>query len=173
MENFLFPNFVLQISSSNSATSSVRLVIRKRPFLCSKPWWILHFLNPTASKNWPPSSRYTSAIKQLMWYRRYLTLITPKLKDCVIQIVFLAFYMLNWNYFGKWSRWFYWCVIVQAEFFEPFWDSGEARVGEIGARGWKMWMLQQERGGWIQPSEGKSQPLHSLNIVNPYSLTDF
>uniref|UniRef100_A0A7N5ZT17 NRDE-2, necessary for RNA interference, domain containing n=1 Tax=Anabas testudineus TaxID=64144 RepID=A0A7N5ZT17_ANATE len=41
----------------------------------------------------------------------------------------------------------------QVEFFEPFWDSGEARVGELGARGWKAWMLQQERGGWIQPKE--------------------
>ncbi|CAL8285667.1 unnamed protein product [Lota lota] len=40
----------------------------------------------------------------------------------------------------------------QVEFFEPFWDSGEARVGEVGARGWKAWMLQQERGGWLQPS---------------------
>ncbi|XP_044022933.1 nuclear exosome regulator NRDE2 [Siniperca chuatsi] len=40
----------------------------------------------------------------------------------------------------------------QVEFFEPFWDSGEARVGELGARGWKAWMLQQERGGWLQPS---------------------
>uniref|UniRef100_A0A665W6Z4 NRDE-2, necessary for RNA interference, domain containing n=1 Tax=Echeneis naucrates TaxID=173247 RepID=A0A665W6Z4_ECHNA len=40
----------------------------------------------------------------------------------------------------------------QAEFFEPFWDSGEARVGELGARGWKAWMHQQERGGWLQPS---------------------
>ncbi|KAK0132543.1 Protein NRDE2 [Merluccius polli] len=40
----------------------------------------------------------------------------------------------------------------QVDFFEPFWDSGEARVGEVGARGWKAWMLQQERGGWLQPS---------------------
>ncbi|KAM4626041.1 nuclear exosome regulator NRDE2 [Polymixia lowei] len=40
----------------------------------------------------------------------------------------------------------------QVEFFEPFWDSGEARLGEAGARGWKAWMLQQERGGWLQPS---------------------
>ncbi|XP_017281642.1 nuclear exosome regulator NRDE2 [Kryptolebias marmoratus] len=39
----------------------------------------------------------------------------------------------------------------QVEFFEPFWDSGEARVGEVGAKGWKAWMVQQERGGWIQP----------------------
>ncbi|XP_068194958.1 nuclear exosome regulator NRDE2 isoform X2 [Antennarius striatus] len=39
----------------------------------------------------------------------------------------------------------------QVEFFEPFWDSGEARIGELGARGWKAWMLQQERGGWLQP----------------------
>ncbi|KAG7266320.1 hypothetical protein CRUP_015164 [Coryphaenoides rupestris] len=41
----------------------------------------------------------------------------------------------------------------QVEFFEPFWDSGEARVGEMGARGWRAWMLQQERGGWLQPNE--------------------
>ncbi|XP_068574148.1 nuclear exosome regulator NRDE2 [Cebidichthys violaceus] len=40
----------------------------------------------------------------------------------------------------------------QVEFFEPFWDSGEERIGELGARGWKAWMLQQERGGWLQPS---------------------
>lgn len=40
----------------------------------------------------------------------------------------------------------------QVEFFETFWDSGEARVGEPGAKGWKTWMHQQERGGWLQPS---------------------
>ncbi|MEQ2254080.1 hypothetical protein ILYODFUR_000074 [Ilyodon furcidens] len=42
-------------------------------------------------------------------------------------------------------------MFVQADFFETFWDSGEARVGEVGARGWKAWMTQQERGGWVQP----------------------
>uniref|UniRef100_A0A8C9VEP1 NRDE-2, necessary for RNA interference, domain containing n=1 Tax=Scleropages formosus TaxID=113540 RepID=A0A8C9VEP1_SCLFO len=41
----------------------------------------------------------------------------------------------------------------QVEFFEPFWDSGEPRIGEKGARGWKAWMHQQERGGWVIPSE--------------------
>nr|XP_014341970.1 PREDICTED: protein NRDE2 homolog [Latimeria chalumnae] len=44
----------------------------------------------------------------------------------------------------------------QVEFLEPFWDSGEPRFGEAGARGWKAWMRQQERGGWIsinQPDE--------------------
>ncbi|KAL0969699.1 hypothetical protein UPYG_G00231080 [Umbra pygmaea] len=41
----------------------------------------------------------------------------------------------------------------QVEFFEPFWDSGEPRVGERGARGWRAWMNQQERGGWLQNSE--------------------
>nr|XP_029531606.1 protein NRDE2 homolog isoform X2 [Oncorhynchus nerka] len=41
----------------------------------------------------------------------------------------------------------------QVEFFEPFWDSGEPRVGERGASGWRAWMTQQERGGWLQPSE--------------------
>ncbi|XP_069029060.1 nuclear exosome regulator NRDE2 [Embiotoca jacksoni] len=45
----------------------------------------------------------------------------------------------------------------QAEFFEPFWDSGEARVGEVGARGWKAWMLQQERGGWLLPSADEEE----------------
>lgn len=35
------------------------------------------------------------------------------------------------------------------EFFEPFWDSGEPRIGEKGARGWKAWMHQQEKGGWV------------------------
>ncbi|XP_078263361.1 nuclear exosome regulator NRDE2 [Rhinoraja longicauda] len=38
---------------------------------------------------------------------------------------------------------------AQVEFFEPFWDSGEPRFGEGGARGWKAWMRQQERGGWV------------------------
>nr|XP_033808744.1 nuclear exosome regulator NRDE2 isoform X2 [Geotrypetes seraphini] len=37
----------------------------------------------------------------------------------------------------------------QVEFFEPFWDSGEPRFGEKGAKGWNAWMRQQERGGWI------------------------
>ncbi|KAM8920996.1 nuclear exosome regulator NRDE2 [Pelodytes ibericus] len=37
----------------------------------------------------------------------------------------------------------------QVEFFEPFWDSGEPRFGEKGAKGWNAWMKQQERGGWI------------------------
>lgn len=48
-------------------------------------------------------------------------------------------------------------MCVQVEFFEPFWDSGEARVGELGARGWKAWMLQQERGGWLPPPAGKTE----------------
>ncbi|XP_030630214.1 protein NRDE2 homolog [Chanos chanos] len=43
----------------------------------------------------------------------------------------------------------------QVEFFEPFWDSGEPRVGEHGARGWKAWMHQQERGGWVVPPEAE------------------
>ncbi|MBN3294897.1 NRDE2 protein, partial [Amia calva] len=41
----------------------------------------------------------------------------------------------------------------QVEFFEPFWDCGEPRVGERGARGWMSWMRQQERGGWLIPNE--------------------
>ncbi|KAM6467455.1 nuclear exosome regulator NRDE2 isoform 2-T3 [Liasis olivaceus] len=37
----------------------------------------------------------------------------------------------------------------QGEFFEPFWDSEEPRIGEKGAKGWKAWMHQQEKGGWV------------------------
>ncbi|KAG8561892.1 hypothetical protein GDO81_015516 [Engystomops pustulosus] len=37
----------------------------------------------------------------------------------------------------------------QVDFFEPFWDSGEPRFGEKGAKGWNSWMRQQERGGWV------------------------
>ncbi|XP_075700483.1 nuclear exosome regulator NRDE2 [Rhinoderma darwinii] len=37
----------------------------------------------------------------------------------------------------------------QVEFFEPFWDSGEPRFGEKGAKGWSSWMRQQEKGGWV------------------------
>lgn len=43
----------------------------------------------------------------------------------------------------------------QVEFFEPFWDSGEPRVGEKGARGWRAWMHQQERGGWVLVTPGE------------------
>ena len=57
------------------------------------------------------------------------------------------------------------CACVQVEFFEPFWDSGEERVGELGARGWKAWMLQQERGGWLQPSAGKT-------LRHPYNRSE-
>uniref|UniRef100_A0A3P8U9V6 NRDE-2, necessary for RNA interference, domain containing n=1 Tax=Cynoglossus semilaevis TaxID=244447 RepID=A0A3P8U9V6_CYNSE len=53
----------------------------------------------------------------------------------------------------------------QVEFFEPFWDSGEARVGESGARGWKAWMLQQERGGWIQPGEDEEEEEEEVEEV--------
>ncbi|KAA0711184.1 Protein NRDE2 -like protein [Triplophysa tibetana] len=41
----------------------------------------------------------------------------------------------------------------QVEFFEPFWDSEEPRIGEREARGWKAWMIQQQRGGWVVPPE--------------------
>ncbi|XP_012579936.1 PREDICTED: protein NRDE2 homolog isoform X2 [Condylura cristata] len=48
----------------------------------------------------------------------------------------------------------------QVEFFEPFWDSGEPRAGEKGSRGWRAWMHQQERGGWvvITPDEDDDEP---------------
>ncbi|KAI4568516.1 hypothetical protein MJT46_008314 [Ovis ammon polii x Ovis aries] len=48
----------------------------------------------------------------------------------------------------------------QVEFFEPFWDSGEPRAGEKGARGWRAWMHQQERGGWVAvgPDDDDDEP---------------
>ncbi|XP_069772005.1 nuclear exosome regulator NRDE2 isoform X2 [Narcine bancroftii] len=47
---------------------------------------------------------------------------------------------------------------AQVEFFEPFWDSGEPRFGEAGMRGWKAWMRQQEKGGWVfQNEEGDDE----------------
>ncbi|XDB54076.1 hypothetical protein AB1E18_007547 [Capra hircus] len=48
----------------------------------------------------------------------------------------------------------------QVEFFEPFWDSGEPRAGEKGARGWRAWMHQQERGGWVAvgPDDDDEEP---------------
>nr|XP_006208254.1 nuclear exosome regulator NRDE2 [Vicugna pacos] len=48
----------------------------------------------------------------------------------------------------------------QVEFFEPFWDSGEPRAGEKGARGWRAWMHQQERGGWVvvSPDDDDDEP---------------
>ncbi|KAM5337407.1 nuclear exosome regulator NRDE2 [Glossophaga mutica] len=48
----------------------------------------------------------------------------------------------------------------QVEFFEPFWDSGEPRAGEKGARGWRAWMHQQERGGWVvlTPDDDDDEP---------------
>ncbi|XP_060026739.1 nuclear exosome regulator NRDE2 isoform X1 [Lagenorhynchus albirostris] len=48
----------------------------------------------------------------------------------------------------------------QVEFFEPFWDSGEPRAGEKGARGWRAWMQQQERGGWVvvSPDDDDDEP---------------
>ena len=42
------------------------------------------------------------------------------------------------------------------EFFEPFWDSGEPRAGEKGARGWRAWMHQQEWGGWVAVGAGEA-----------------
>ncbi|XP_040083401.1 nuclear exosome regulator NRDE2 [Oryx dammah] len=48
----------------------------------------------------------------------------------------------------------------QVEFFEPFWDSGEPRAGEKGARGWRAWMHQQEWGGWVPvgPDDDDEEP---------------
>uniref|UniRef100_A0A2K6KZ43 Nuclear exosome regulator NRDE2 n=1 Tax=Rhinopithecus bieti TaxID=61621 RepID=A0A2K6KZ43_RHIBE len=60
----------------------------------------------------------------------------------------------------------------QVEFFEPFWDSGEPRAGEKGARGWKAWMHQQERGGWvvINPDEDDDEPEEDDQEIKDKSL---
>lgn len=52
------------------------------------------------------------------------------------------------------------CPKQQVEFFEPFWDSGEPRIGEKGARGWKAWMHQQEKGGWIALKPGMPKSIY-------------
>lgn len=60
------------------------------------------------------------------------------------------------------------CLKQQVEFFEPFWDSGEPRIGEKGARGWKAWMHQQEKGGWIGLKAGT--PMSICVVVCPCFL---
>ncbi|KAG9481788.1 hypothetical protein GDO78_010813 [Eleutherodactylus coqui] len=59
----------------------------------------------------------------------------------------------------------------QVEFFEPFWDSGEPRFGEKGAKGWSSWMRQQERGGWVVINNLGNNPLHlyqeKLELLHP------
>ncbi|XP_039088458.1 nuclear exosome regulator NRDE2 [Hyaena hyaena] len=60
----------------------------------------------------------------------------------------------------------------QVEFFEPFWDSGEPRAGEKGARGWRAWMHQQERGGWvvISPDDDDDEPEDEDQEIRDKSL---
>ncbi|XP_059229514.1 nuclear exosome regulator NRDE2 isoform X1 [Mustela nigripes] len=60
----------------------------------------------------------------------------------------------------------------QVEFFEPFWDSGEPRAGEKGARGWRAWMQQQERGGWvvISPDDDDDEPEDEDQEIRDKSL---
>ncbi|XP_071491532.1 nuclear exosome regulator NRDE2-like [Diadema antillarum] len=42
-------------------------------------------------------------------------------------------------------------------FFEPFWDSNEARFGEVGAEGWCKWVHRKEKGGWASQNTQKAQ----------------
>ncbi|XP_040497474.1 nuclear exosome regulator NRDE2 [Ursus maritimus] len=60
----------------------------------------------------------------------------------------------------------------QVEFFEPFWDSGEPRAGEKGARGWRAWMHQQERGGWVvvSPDDDDDEPEDEDQEIREKSL---
>ncbi|KAI8505433.1 Protein nrde2 [Branchiostoma belcheri] len=51
-------------------------------------------------------------------------------------------------------------VAGQVEFFEPFWDSNAARVGEEGARGWGAWQERKEKGGsraWLDIESGRER----------------
>ncbi|KAG8126412.1 hypothetical protein E2320_021629 [Naja naja] len=61
---------------------------------------------------------------------------------------------------------------LQREFFEPFWDSGEPRVGEKGAKGWKAWMHQQEKGGWvlINPPDEDEEDVEDEEEIKDRSL---
>ncbi|KAG8449057.1 hypothetical protein GDO86_015928 [Hymenochirus boettgeri] len=58
----------------------------------------------------------------------------------------------------------------QVDFFEPFWDSGEPRFGEKEAKGWRSWMRQQERGGWVvinklvEEEDDEEEPDEEFNI---------
>ncbi|XP_054828308.1 nuclear exosome regulator NRDE2 isoform X2 [Eublepharis macularius] len=60
----------------------------------------------------------------------------------------------------------------QVEFFEPFWDSGEPRIGEKGAKGWKAWMHQQEKGGWIviNPPDEDEEDIEEEQEIKDKSL---
>ncbi|KAJ7345101.1 hypothetical protein JRQ81_001051 [Phrynocephalus forsythii] len=60
----------------------------------------------------------------------------------------------------------------QVEFFEPFWDSGEPRIGEKGAKGWKAWMHQQEKGGWVvlNPPDGDEEEIEEGEDIKDPSL---
>ncbi|XP_039202865.1 nuclear exosome regulator NRDE2 [Crotalus tigris] len=60
----------------------------------------------------------------------------------------------------------------QREFFEPFWDSGEPRIGEKGAKGWKAWMHQQEKGGWvvINPPDEDEEDVEDEEEIKDRSL---
>ncbi|XP_015278744.1 PREDICTED: protein NRDE2 homolog [Gekko japonicus] len=60
----------------------------------------------------------------------------------------------------------------QVEFFEPFWDSGEPRIGEKGAKGWKAWMHQQEKGGWIaiNPPDEEEEDVEEEEKIKDKSL---
>ncbi|XP_061467929.1 nuclear exosome regulator NRDE2 [Rhineura floridana] len=60
----------------------------------------------------------------------------------------------------------------QVEFFEPFWDSGEPRIGEKGAKGWKAWMHQQEKGGWvaINPPDEEEEDIEEEEEIKDKSL---
>ncbi|GAB0190866.1 nuclear exosome regulator NRDE2 [Grus japonensis] len=60
----------------------------------------------------------------------------------------------------------------QVEFFEPFWDSGEPRIGEKGARGWKAWMHQQEKGGWIalKPDDDEEEEIDEDQEIKDKTL---
>ncbi|XP_063146288.1 nuclear exosome regulator NRDE2 isoform X2 [Candoia aspera] len=60
----------------------------------------------------------------------------------------------------------------QGEFFEPFWDSGEPRIGEKGAKGWKAWMHQQEKGGWvvINPPDEDEEDVEDKEEIKDRSL---
>ncbi|KAM6274791.1 nuclear exosome regulator NRDE2 isoform 2-T3 [Porphyrio hochstetteri] len=60
----------------------------------------------------------------------------------------------------------------QVEFFEPFWDSGEPRIGEKGARGWKAWMHQQEKGGWIalKPDDDEEEEIDDDQEIKDKTL---
>ncbi len=72
--------------------------------------------------------------------------------ETLYYLLYLCFRLFISLYFFVCPGGFFWAILGQ-------W---RAQDGERGARGWKAWMLQQERGGWVIPPEpGVKSNIHA------------